>query len=56
MILGKQLLLARNTEPKRHARSWNRLNPKNMKRAYAVIGHRAKAQNKLHQKTHMVGF
>ena len=29
---------------------------KNVKRAYAGIGHRAKAQNKLHQKIHMVGL
>ena len=31
MILGKHLLLLRNTEPKRHARAWNRLSPKNAK-------------------------
>ena len=29
---------------------------KDVRRAYAGVGHRAKAQNKLHQKTHMVSF
>ena len=34
MILGKQLCNPRNTEPKRHAGAWNRLNPKDMKRTH----------------------